>query len=71
MGWLILVAVSPLVRALPTGGLAWLVAGGLLYSVGIYWFVNDEKIRHGHGIWHLFVLGGSLAQFFSVYFYVI
>lgn len=71
MGWLILVAVYPLVRALPTGGLAWLVAGGLLYSVGIYWFVNDEKIRHGHGIWHLFVLGGSLAQFFSVYFYVI
>ena len=71
MGWLVLVAVYPLVQRLPAAGLFWLVLGGLLYSIGIYWFVNDEKIRHGHGIWHLFVLGGSLAQFVCIYGYVI
>ncbi|STZ75500.1 PAQR family membrane homeostasis protein TrhA [Bergeriella denitrificans] len=71
MGWLILVALYPLALSLSAAGLFWLVLGGLLYSAGIYWFVNDTKIKHGHGIWHLFVLGGSLAQFVCIYFYVI
>ena len=71
MGWLIVVAVYPLVQNLSVAGLFWLVLGGLLYSGGIYWFVNDKKIRHGHGIWHLFVIAGSLAQFVCVYFYVL
>lgn len=70
MGWLALVAVRPLIAALPPAGLAWLVAGGLIYSAGIYFFINDERIRHGHGIWHLFVLAGSLCQFVSVAAYV-
>jgi hemolysin III len=70
MGWLALVAVHPLFEALPGAGLAWLVAGGIIYSTGIYFFVNDERIRHGHGIWHLFVLAGSLCQFVSVAAYV-
>ncbi|MCF7529444.1 PAQR family membrane homeostasis protein TrhA [Neisseria lisongii] len=71
MGWLIVVALYPLVQALETAGLFWLVAGGVLYSMGIYWFVNDTKIKHGHGIWHIFVMAGSLAQFVCIYFYVI
>jgi hemolysin III len=70
MGWLVLVAIKPLIHTLATGGLFWLTAGGLLYSIGIYWFLHDEKIRHGHGIWHLFVLGGSICQFFCVLYYV-
>ncbi|WP_244827074.1 hemolysin III family protein [Caballeronia sp. TF1N1] len=70
MGWLALVAVRPLVTALPPAGTAWLVAGGVIYSAGIYFFINDERIRHGHGIWHLFVLAGSLCQFVSVARYV-
>jgi hemolysin III len=70
MGWLALVAVHPLVTLLPPAGTAWLVAGGLIYSAGIYFFINDERIRHGHGIWHLFVLAGSLCQFVSVARYV-
>ncbi len=70
MGWLALVAVRPLVSALPPAGTAWLVAGGVIYSAGIYFFINDERIRHGHGIWHLFVLAGSLCQFVSVARYV-
>lgn len=71
MGWLVVVAVWPLIHRLSLWGLFWLVAGGVLYSAGIYWFVNDEKIRHGHGIWHLFVLAGSLAHFIAVYAYVV
>jgi hemolysin III len=70
MGWLALVAIRPLVEALPAAGTAWLVAGGVIYSIGIYFFINDERIRHGHGIWHLFVLAGSLCQFVSVARYV-
>jgi len=70
MGWLALVAVRPLVSALPPAGTAWLVAGGVIYSAGIYFFINDERIRHVHGIWHLFVLAGSLCQFVSVARYV-
>ncbi len=66
MGWVAVVAASPLSENLDTAGLAWLVAGGVTYSVGVYWFINDEKIRHGHGIWHLFVLGGSLCMVVSV-----
>ena len=71
MGWLILVAMYPLAKALSAAGLFWLALGGILYSVGIYWFINDTKIKHGHGIWHLFVLAGSVAQFICIYFYVI
>ncbi|SUO94361.1 PAQR family membrane homeostasis protein TrhA [Suttonella ornithocola] len=71
MGWLVLVAIVPIVRQLPNWGLFWLAAGGVFYTVGVYWYVNDEKIRHGHGIWHLFVLAGSIAQFISIYGWVI
>ena len=70
MGWMVLVAIKPLVLSLAAAGLVWLALGGIFYSVGIYWFINDEKIRHGHGIWHLFVLAGSVCQFVCVMFYV-
>ncbi|GAB7534096.1 hemolysin III family protein [Burkholderia sp. 22PA0099] len=70
MGWLGVIAMRPLMAALSPDGVAWLVAGGVLYSAGIYFFINDERIRHGHGIWHLFVLGGSLCQFISVAVYI-
>lgn len=70
MGWLVLIAIKPLVAALPSAGLAWLAGGGIIYSLGIYFFLNDERVRHYHGIWHLFVLGGSLCQYVSILFYV-
>jgi hemolysin III len=70
MGWLAVFAAHPLLEALPTAATVWLVAGGLIYSAGIYFFINDERIRHGHGIWHLFVMAGSLCQFISIAFYV-
>lgn len=71
MGWLIVFAIYPLTKTLSTTGLIWLILGGILYSSGIYWFINDTKIKHAHGIWHLFVLAGSLAQFICIYFYVL
>ena len=70
MGWLALVAVMPLWEALTPRGFAWLAAGGLLYTVGIIFYVADQRIRHGHGVWHLFVLGGSSCHFFTVLFFV-
>ncbi|MDF2465900.1 MAG: channel protein hemolysin family, partial [Ramlibacter sp.] len=70
MGWLALVAISPLWLALKPAGFAWLAAGGLLYTVGIVFYALDAKLRHGHGIWHLLVLGGSACHFFALLFYV-
>jgi hemolysin III len=70
MGWLALVAVMPLWQALTPSGFAWLAAGGLFYTVGIIFYVADQRIRHGHGVWHLFVLGGSSCHFFTVLFFV-
>lgn len=70
MGWLVLIATKPLVQAMPTAGLAWLVAGGMVYSLGIYFYVHGERTRHFHGIWHLFVLGGSACHFFCMLLYV-
>ena len=70
MGWLALVAVGPLWRALTPGGFAWLLAGGACYTLGIAFYALDHRIRHGHGLWHLFVLGGSACHFVTVLFYV-
>lgn len=70
MGWLALVAVVPLWNALTPGGFLWLAAGGVLYTGGIYFYVADNRIRHGHGLWHLFVLGGSACHFYTVLAFV-
>jgi hemolysin III len=70
MGWLALVAVVPLWQALTPTGFMWLVAGGVFYTAGIYFYVADNRIRHGHGLWHLFVLGGSCCHFYTVLAYV-
>jgi hemolysin III len=71
MGWLVVIAINPLMHALPTRGLIWLVAGGLCYSGGIYFYVHAGRVRHFHGIWHLFVLAGSGCHFWCMLFYVL
>jgi hemolysin III len=71
MGWIVLVAVKPLMAALGTTGFAWLAAGGVLYTVGIIFFAFDNRFRHWHGIWHLFVIAGSLLHFVAIFFYVL
>ncbi|HKP76284.1 MAG TPA: hemolysin III family protein [Longimicrobiaceae bacterium] len=65
MGWLVLVAAVPMVQRLPTATLAWLVAGGVTYTVGTV-FYHSRRILHAHAIWHLFVLGGSACHFAAV-----
>jgi len=70
MGWLIVLAIRPLLQALPTGGSVLLVSGGLAYTVGVI-FYAAEHIPFAHGIWHLFVLGGSVCHWCTVMFYVI
>ncbi|MEI7612679.1 MAG: hemolysin III family protein [Betaproteobacteria bacterium] len=71
MGWVIVVAIKPLLEHLETAGFLWLAAGGLLYTIGIVFYAFDRRFRHWHGIWHLFVLGGSLTHFIAIAFYVL
>lgn len=70
MGWVALVAVIPLIAALTPAGFAWLVGGGLLYTVGIVFYLYDDKYDHWHGIWHLFVIAGSAAHYLAILWYV-
>ncbi len=71
MGWLIVVATGPMLENMPHTGIWWLALGGLFYTGGIGVFVFDEKIKHGHGIWHLFVLAGTVCHFACMIGYVI
>jgi len=70
MGWVAIVALIPLVKVLSWAGFAWVAAGGLTYTFGIIFYLNDQKFRHWHGIWHLFVLAGSALHFVAIWFYV-
>lgn len=71
MGWVIIVAVKPLLDHLATAGFVWLACGGALYTIGIVFYAFDSRFRHWHGIWHLFVIGGSLAHYIAIAFYVL
>jgi hemolysin III len=66
MGWTALVVIVPLVQRMSGVGLAWLVAGGAAYTAGAVVYLLDSRVRFAHGVWHLFVLGGSACHFFAV-----
>lgn len=70
MGWLILIAVYPLWRAMGTSAVLWLAAGGLAYSLGVI-FYAWTSLKYGHAIWHLFVLGGTMTHYFTILYYVV
>ncbi len=70
MGWVAIIAVKPMVAALNMSGFTLLLLGGITYSIGVI-FYAWKKLPYGHAIWHLFVLGGSIFHFFTVYYYVI
>jgi len=70
MGWLVVVALEPLARTISGGGMAWLVAGGLCYTVGVAFYLL-RRIRYTHAVWHLFVLGGSVCHFFTMLFFIL
>ena len=71
MGWVALVALVQLLHALGPAGFAWLVAGGLFYTIGIVFYVIDTRLKHAHGIWHLFVLAGSASHYVAILKYVL
>jgi hemolysin III len=70
MGWMGIVALQPLAAGLGAAGFAWLLAGGAIYTLGVLFYALDERYRHFHGIWHLFVLAGSTAHFVAIAGYV-
>ena len=65
MGWLVVVAIKPMLSSLDTWTLGWLLAGGLAYTLGTV-FYHRESIRYSHAIWHLFVIAGSVCHFVAV-----
>ncbi len=70
MGWLVLIALGPLLKVLPMAGFIRLLVGGLRYSAGVWFFARGRSRPLAHGIWHLFVLGGSICHYFAILFYI-
>jgi hemolysin III len=70
MGWLVLLALKPLLLVLPRDGFLWLLAGGIFYTGGIVFYAFDKKVRHFHGIWHLCVLAGSVCHYFAILLFI-
>lgn len=70
MGWLIVLAIDPLLEVLPRAGFLWLLTGGIFYSAGVVFYALDRRYPWMHGIWHLFVLAGSMSHFVAILVYV-
>ncbi|MCF8345725.1 MAG: hemolysin III family protein [Bacteroidales bacterium] len=70
MGWLILIAIVPVIRIMPTPGWILILIGGAFYSLGVY-FYKKCTFNYHHLVWHLFVIGGTAAHFFAIYLFVI
>ncbi|HED34947.1 MAG TPA: hemolysin III family protein [Gammaproteobacteria bacterium] len=70
MGWIIVLAIQPMIESVAPGGLYLLVAGGLAYTLGVVFFVW-EKLAFNHAIWHVFVLAGSVLHYFAILLYVV
>lgn len=71
MGWVVVVAAAPLIERMSAAGLAWLVAGGLFYTVGAFVYLLDGRVRYAHLVWHLFVMAGSLCHFCAALWHAI
>ena len=69
MGWIGVLAMGPLVQRITADGVAWLLAGGLAYSVGTLFYVRKD-VKYAHAIWHLFVLAGSALHYGAIVLYV-
>lgn len=70
MGWLVMLVIEPLTQNLPSLGFEFLIAGGMFYTMGVLFYVLDSKHKLAHGIWHLFVLAGSVSHFITVALFV-
>lgn len=65
MGWLALLAIKPMLISVPHSGLLWLLAGGVLYTVGLVFYAS-KIVPYNHAIWHCFVIAGSTCHYFAV-----
>jgi Predicted membrane protein, hemolysin III homolog len=65
LGWLVVIAIKPVLNHVPMRGLLWLLSGGVIYTVGVVFYVWKSLPYH-HAIWHVFVLGGSVCHFIAV-----
>jgi hemolysin III len=70
MGWLVVIAFAPLQRALPPPGIAWLAAGGVVYTLGVIFFALSKHVAYTHGMWHVCVMAGSACHYVAVLRYV-
>lgn len=70
MGWMAVLIVDPLVSSLSLEGFNWLIAGGIFYTFGVIFYALSHQHRYAHGIWHLFVLAGSVSHYITVVKYV-
>jgi hemolysin III len=70
MGWLIVLAINPLLAVLPRAGFIWLLAGGIFYTSGVVFYALDRRYPWMHGVWHLFVLAGSISHYVAILVYV-
>jgi hemolysin III len=68
MGWLAVIATRPILVKVPLPGILWIVAGGLAYTGGLFFF-GMHRLRFNHFIWHLFVMAGTICHFFAVLWY--
>jgi hemolysin III len=71
LAWIPVIAVHEIVRVMPAGGLALIVAGGALYMAGVYFLTHDEKVPYYHAVWHVLVVSASICHYCAVMFYVI
>lgn len=70
MGWLVVLAAEPLIENLPAEGMTWLVSGGIMYTLGTIFYLW-ESLPYGHGVWHLFCLGGSICHYYTILLYIV
>lgn len=70
MGWFVLIEFDQMVKDVPAEGIFWVAMGGIAYTTGIVFYALDRRFRHFHGIWHLFVITGSICHFIAIIGYV-
>lgn len=71
LGWMPIVAAPALLRTLPVGALWWMLCGGICYTVGTLFLINDQRVRHFHAVWHLCVIAGSVCHFLGILVFVV
>jgi hemolysin III len=70
LGWMPIVAAPSLLEMVSTAALMWMLLGGVCYSIGLVFLVNDQRMRHFHAVWHLFVIAGSTCHFLAILLFV-